>query len=87
MITINAGSEFKKKVEANGDAIAAIVGDAADHIAGMEGKVKEQVESALERARKAGRSAHAFAKENPWQLAGLALAVGLLAGWVMKKKD
>ena len=87
MIKINSGPEFKKSMEENGEAIAEMVGDVAGHIAGIESKIEEQVDSAIVRARKAGRTVQAFAKENPWQFAGLALGVGLLAGWLLKKKD
>ena len=85
MIKINAGPEFKKNMDGTGEAIAAMAGEVADQFADIDGKIKEQVDSAILRARKAGHSIHAFVKENPWQVAGLALAAGFLAGWIMKK--
>ncbi|OGR84195.1 MAG: hypothetical protein A2901_05825 [Elusimicrobia bacterium RIFCSPLOWO2_01_FULL_54_10] len=50
-------------------------------------KIEAQVQSAMESARKAGRSVNSYAKEKPWQFAGLALTAGFLAGWLLKKKD
>ncbi|OGR87883.1 MAG: hypothetical protein A3A86_07460 [Elusimicrobia bacterium RIFCSPLOWO2_01_FULL_60_11] len=61
--------------------------NAADHIAEIDGKIREQLDSALDRARKTGRTVNAFAKENPWQMAGIALGAGLLAGWLIKNKS
>ncbi len=77
MIKINAGTEFNKNAEHNGEAIAEMAGSS----------LKAQVDTAMGQARKAGIAVRAFAKEKPWQLAGLALTVGLLAGWIFKKKD
>ena len=87
MTDINAGSEFKKKVGEKGEAVAAVLSDVADRIAGFSGKVEDQVDSAVKKARKAGHTVDDFARENPWQFAGIALAVGFLAGWLVKRKD
>ncbi len=87
MIKSNLGSEFKKNIEENGEAISTIVGDVNDYISKIDGKLKEQMNSTIDRARKTGRTVHAFAKENPLKFAGIALTVGLLAGWIIKKKD
>jgi ElaB/YqjD/DUF883 family membrane-anchored ribosome-binding protein len=84
---MNAGSEFKKTVEEKGEAIAAVVNDIADRVVNFNGKIEDQVDSAIKRARKAGHTVDDFARENPWQFAGVALAVGFLAGWLMKRKD
>ncbi len=55
MFKSNGESEFKKKVEAGGETIATIVGNVADQIAKIDHKIGEQVDTAIVRARKAGR--------------------------------
>ena len=87
MTEINAGAELKKKIEEKGEAAAALLKDVADRISGFNGKIEDQVDSAIKKARKAGHTVDDFAKENPWQFAGIALAVGFLAGWLIKSKD
>jgi ElaB/YqjD/DUF883 family membrane-anchored ribosome-binding protein len=84
---MNTGAELKKAVEEKGEAITAAVSDAVDRVVNLNGKIEEQVDSALKRARKAGHTVDSFAKENPWQFAGVALAVGFLAGWLIKSRD
>ncbi len=74
-------------MDGNGFAGKEIVNEVAEQVAGLNSKLEEQVDSAIAKARKAGSSINAYVKENPWQAAGLAVAAGFLAGWLMKKRD
>ncbi len=87
MFRTHEDSELKRKIEGKREAVEAIVDNVVDHIASIEHTVKEQLDASIERAKKAGRTVNGYAKENPMKFAGMALAAGFLAGWLLKKKD
>lgn len=87
MTQTNSGSEFKKKMEGNGLSGEEIVHVVAERIAVLNDTIEEQVDHAIAKARKAGGDVNAYAKANPWQFAGLAAALGFLAGFLLRRKS
>ena len=47
----------------------------------------EKTKLAAKRAREAAGSANAYAHDEPWQIAGAALAVGILVGLLLARRD
>ncbi len=86
MFKNNTASESNEHAEGNGEAIATMVSNVVDTISDGNVKIKEQLNSAIDQARKARSSVNEYAKVNPWQVAGVAAAVGFLAGWLLKKR-
>jgi ElaB/YqjD/DUF883 family membrane-anchored ribosome-binding protein len=48
--------------------------------------VQELQEEAISRARAAGRVADDYVSDNPWQMVGVAAAVGFLAGALLSRR-
>ncbi|MEJ8858678.1 DUF883 family protein [Variovorax robiniae] len=48
---------------------------------------QEKTKLAAKKAREAAGSANAYAHDEPWQIAGAALAVGILVGLLLGRRD
>lgn len=57
-----------------------------DGVAAVSERASQVASEATERAREAAQRADAYAHDEPWRVAGVALAVGAVLGFLMAKR-
>jgi ElaB/YqjD/DUF883 family membrane-anchored ribosome-binding protein len=77
--------------------LKATAGQAGDRIQSARERVEETIASAkaegvdleraaIEGAKAAAKAADSYVHENPWPAIGIAVGVGLIAGWILGRK-
>jgi len=82
--------EIRKQASDGLDAITDEFGNATEHVESVVKNAREQFmkweKEGLECAKDAARSADQFVQEKPWQAAGIAAALGLVAGLLIRRR-
>jgi ElaB/YqjD/DUF883 family membrane-anchored ribosome-binding protein len=82
--------DIRKDANEGLDEIVDQFGNATEHIEGAVQRAKEQFmqweKQGLECAKDAAKGADQFVHEKPWQAAGIAAAVGLVAGLLISRR-
>lgn len=66
------------------DELGETVGDYAEEVGGA---AREKWDAARQRAKHFGRQGREYVEDHPWQSMGMAVAVGFLAGFLLKHRD
>jgi ElaB/YqjD/DUF883 family membrane-anchored ribosome-binding protein len=87
-------ADLKNQVSELSDRLEKLAGSAQDTAKGylddmkdVPGNLMDGLDSAKDSAKKAAGQVHEYAKENPWQVAGMAAAAGFLLAMLSRKRD
>jgi ElaB/YqjD/DUF883 family membrane-anchored ribosome-binding protein len=96
MSTTNLMNEFRHLVTDAEDLLKATAGQAGDKVAAARARAADTLRSAkehlpdidetLERTRAAARATDEYVHENAWAVAGIAVAVGLMLGYLLSRR-
>ena len=87
-------ADLKNQVGQLSDRLEKLAGSAQDtaknylqEMKEVPGALMDGLDSAKDGAKKAAGQVHEYAKENPWQVAGIAAATGFLLAMIARKRD